>query len=47
MRGRAAGARPEGEGGTAGLAVLKYMGPALAEEGCAKFAGGATLVNGC
>lgn len=32
MRGRAVGARPEGEGGTAGLAVLKNMGPALAEE---------------
>lgn len=32
MRGRAAGTRPEGEGGTAGLAVLKNMGPALAEE---------------
>lgn len=28
-----AGTRPEGEGGTAGLAVLKKMGLALVEEG--------------
>lgn len=33
MKRRVAGAGPEGEGGTAGLAVLKNMEPALAEEG--------------